>query len=83
MTAKDEVKRPAREKNSLLDLQDFLSGLLADGRIKQEDLAWHDHLLEKKLAATNAFQDHHATGVVLVNAFDHDVFTGGVPIWDP
>ena len=40
MTAKDEVKRSARKKNSLLDLQDFLSGLLADGRIKQEDFEY-------------------------------------------
>ena len=51
------------------------------GRIKQKDLAWHDDLLEIKVAATNAFQDHHATGVVLINAFDHDVFAGGKPIW--
>ena len=51
------------------------------GRIKQKDLAWHDDLLEIKVAATNAFQDHHATGVVLINAFDHDVFIRGQPIW--
>jgi len=29
MTATDEVKNPARKKNSQLDLKDFLSGLLA------------------------------------------------------
>ena len=45
MTATDEVKRPARKKNSLLDLQDFLSGLLADGRIKQEDF---DYVLNNR-----------------------------------
>ena len=52
------------------------------GCIKQKYLAWHDDLLEVKLTAANAFHNHHATGVVLVNAFDHDVFTGGQPIWD-
>jgi general secretion pathway protein E len=45
MTATDEVKNPARKKNSLLDLQDFLSGLLADGRIKQEDF---DYILNNR-----------------------------------
>ena len=45
MTATEEVKRPARKKNSLLDLQDFLSGLLADGRIKQEDF---DYVLNNR-----------------------------------
>jgi hypothetical protein len=51
------------------------------GCIKQKYLAWHDDLLEVKLTAANAFHNHHATGVVLVNAFDHDVFTRGQPIW--
>jgi hypothetical protein len=51
------------------------------GRIKQKDLAWHDDLLEIKVPATNAFKDQHATGVVLVNALNHDVFTRGQPIW--
>ena len=51
------------------------------GCIKQKYLAWHDDLLEVKLTAANAFHNHHATGVVLVNAFDHDVFTRGEPIW--
>ena len=51
------------------------------GRIKQKDLAWHDDLLEVKPTATNAFHNHHATGVVLVNALNHDVFTRGQPIW--
>ena len=31
--------------------------------------------------AANAFKDQHATGVVLVNALNHDVFTRGQPIW--
>ena len=60
---------------------DFKASFL--GCIKQKYLAWHDDLLEVKLTATNAFHNHHATGVVLVNAFDHDVFTREVPIWDP
>ena len=51
------------------------------GRIKQKDLAWHDDLLEIKVPATNAFKDQHATGVVLINALNHDVFTRGQPIW--
>jgi len=45
MTATDEVKNPARKKNSQLDLNDFLSGLLADGRIKQEDF---DYILNNR-----------------------------------
>ena len=49
--------------------------------IKQVDLAGHYHFFEVKLVAANAFHDHHATGVVLINAFDHDVFAGGLPIW--
>ena len=51
------------------------------GRIKQKDLAWHDDLLEIKVPATNAFKDQHATGVVLVNALNHDFFIRGQPIW--
>ena len=31
--------------------------------------------------AANASKDQHATGVVLVNALNHDVFTRGQPIW--
>jgi hypothetical protein len=52
------------------------------GCIKQEDLAGHNHFFEVKLTADNAFHDQHAIGVVLVNAFDHDVLIRGQPIWD-
>ena len=51
------------------------------GCVKQKDLAGHDDLLEVKLFAANAFKDQHATGVVLINALNHDVFTRGQPIW--
>ena len=37
MTATEEVKKPSVKKNSLLELKDFLSGLLGDERINQED----------------------------------------------
>mgnify|MGYP003677158781 FL=1 len=45
MTTTEEVKQPSRKKNSLLDLKDFLGGLLADGRIDQGDF---DHLLNNR-----------------------------------
>ena len=38
MTATEEVKKPSVKKNSLLELKDFLGGLLGDERINQEDL---------------------------------------------
>ena len=37
MTATEERQKNRREKNSLLDLGDFLQGLLSDERINQED----------------------------------------------
>ena len=37
MTATEEVKKPSVKKNSLLELKDFLGGLLGDERINQED----------------------------------------------
>ena len=37
MTAAEEVKKPSVKKNSLLELKDFLGGLLGDERINQED----------------------------------------------
>ena len=45
MTATDEVKTPCSQEKLPLDLQDFLSGLLADGRIKQEDF---DYVLNNR-----------------------------------
>ncbi|PCJ25452.1 MAG: type II secretion system protein E [SAR86 cluster bacterium] len=43
-TTKQQPTRP-RKNNSLLDLRDFLGGLLADGRINQED---HDFVLNNR-----------------------------------
>ena len=37
MTATEEVKKPSVKKNSLLELKDFLGGLLGDECINQED----------------------------------------------
>ncbi|GJM11705.1 MAG: type II secretion system protein E [Pseudohongiella sp.] len=45
MTATEDIKRPSVKKNSLLDLKDFLSGLLDDGRINQEDF---DYVLNNR-----------------------------------
>ena len=33
------------------------------------------------MSTANASHDHHAAGVILINAFDHDVFIRGYSIW--
>jgi general secretion pathway protein E len=45
MTATEEVKKPSVKKNSLLELKDFLSGLLSDERINKEDF---DYVLNSR-----------------------------------
>ena len=45
MTATEEVKKPSVKKNSLLELKDFLGGLLGDERINQEDF---DYVLNNR-----------------------------------
>jgi general secretion pathway protein E len=45
MTATEEVKKPSVKKNSLLELKGFLSGLLNDERINQEDF---DYVLNNR-----------------------------------
>ncbi|MEX0963155.1 MAG: GspE/PulE family protein [Pseudohongiellaceae bacterium] len=45
MTATEEATKLSRKKNSSLDLKDFLSGLLADERINQEDF---DNLIKNR-----------------------------------
>lgn len=53
MTATEEVKKPSAKKNSLLELKDFLSGLLNDERINQEDF---DYVLNNRRSIDDRYK---------------------------